>query len=171
MPDQAKPVVRPWQRFLRFSVRGLIVVVLVIGIWMGWLVRSATIQREAVAAIQKNAGGFVIYNWQWNNGSRRFEQMRTGQTKHISKHGTVEFSLHDPRHTQRTAPPPRRVSGAELGEARRKLCDATYQFLIRCFNEGLIEEDLLRRTCSSLDLGVEATDLRQRTQQGRESIR
>jgi hypothetical protein len=49
---------RPWQRFLRFSVRGLIVVVLVIGVWLGWLVRSARIQREAVAAI-RIAGGNV----------------------------------------------------------------------------------------------------------------
>lgn len=94
---------------------------------------------------------------------RRFEQMKTGQTKHISEHGTVEFSLDDPRHTQRMSPPPRRVSGAELGEARRNLCDATYRFLIRCFSEGLIQEDLLRRTCGSLDIGVEARELRNRT--------
>ena len=49
----AVPVARPWRRFLRFSVRGLIVLVLVIGVWLGWLVRSARIQREAVAAIRK----------------------------------------------------------------------------------------------------------------------
>ncbi len=57
----------PWRRFLRFSVRGLIVVVLVIGGWLGWIVRSARIQREAVAAIT-NAGGTVTYNWEWKNG-------------------------------------------------------------------------------------------------------
>ena len=68
MTDQAKPVSRPWRRFLRFSVRGLIVLVLVIGGWLGWLVRSARIQREAVAAI-KNAGGTVKYDWEWSNGS------------------------------------------------------------------------------------------------------
>ena len=39
MPDQAKPVARPWRRFLRFSVRGLIVLVLVIGAGLGWTVR------------------------------------------------------------------------------------------------------------------------------------
>jgi hypothetical protein len=91
---------------------------------------------------------------------RRFEQMKTGQTKHITEHGTVEFSLHDPCCTQRTASPPRRVSGAELADARRDLCDATYRFLIRCFNDGLINENVLRRLCSSLELGIEATDLR-----------
>ena len=54
MTDQAKPISRPWRRLLRFSVRGMIVVVLVIGGWLGWIVRTApTIQREAVAAIEK----------------------------------------------------------------------------------------------------------------------
>jgi Leucine-rich repeat (LRR) protein len=55
------PIVpRPWRKFLRFSVRGLIVVVLVIGGWLGWVVRSARIQREAVAAI-KRGGGLALY--------------------------------------------------------------------------------------------------------------
>ncbi len=57
----AKPVSRPWRRFLRFSVRGLIIVVLVIGVWLAWIVRCARIQREAVAALQ-TAGGTVHYN-------------------------------------------------------------------------------------------------------------
>ncbi len=56
----AKPVSRPWRRYLRFSVRGLIVLVLVIGAWLGWLARSALIQRDAVAAITK-AGGSAFY--------------------------------------------------------------------------------------------------------------
>ena len=60
MPDQAKPVSRPWRRFLRFSVRGLIVLVLVIGAWLGWLVRSARIQRDAVAAITKAGGASIM---------------------------------------------------------------------------------------------------------------
>jgi internalin A len=63
----ANPVSRPWRRFLRFSVRGLIVVVLLIGGWLGWIVRSARIQQVAVAAIE-NAGGFVWYDWQWSKG-------------------------------------------------------------------------------------------------------
>ncbi len=62
MTDQAKPVSRPWRRFLRFSVRGLIVLMLAMGAGLGWLVRGARIQREAVAAITK-AGGTVVYNW------------------------------------------------------------------------------------------------------------
>jgi internalin A len=63
----AVPVPRPWRKFLRFSVRGLIVVVLLIGVWLGWLVRSARIQHEAVAAIEK-VGGSVSYDWGWSNG-------------------------------------------------------------------------------------------------------
>jgi hypothetical protein len=59
----AGPVSHPWRRLLRFSVRGLIVLVLVIGAGLGWVVRSARIQREAVAAI-KSAGGGVTYHHQ-----------------------------------------------------------------------------------------------------------
>ena len=60
MPEA--PVARPWQRFLRLTVRGLIVLVLLIGAGLGWLVRSARIQREAVAAIE-TAEGEVSYDW------------------------------------------------------------------------------------------------------------
>jgi hypothetical protein len=45
-------------------VRGLIVAVVVIGAGLGWIVREAYIQRDAVAAIKK-AGGFVKYDWEW----------------------------------------------------------------------------------------------------------
>ncbi len=62
----AVPVARPWRRFLRFSVRVLIVVVLVMGAGLGWLVRSARIQRDAVAAI-KDAGGSVVYDRERSN--------------------------------------------------------------------------------------------------------
>ena len=52
------PVSRRWRRYLRFSVRGLIVGRAGDRCGLGWLVRTAQIQREAVAAI-KNAGGGV----------------------------------------------------------------------------------------------------------------
>jgi Leucine-rich repeat (LRR) protein len=54
---------------LRFSVRGLIILVLVIGGWLGWQVRSARIQRESVAAIRR-AGGGVTYGSQYLGGTR-----------------------------------------------------------------------------------------------------
>ena len=48
---------------LRLSVRALIVLVLIVGGWLGWLVRGARIQREAVTAIRR-AGGWVYYDRQ-----------------------------------------------------------------------------------------------------------
>src|SRR5262245_23739149 len=61
MADQLLPA--SWRHRLRISVRGLILLVLIVGGWLGWLVRSARIQREAVAAIQRD-GGWVYYDWQ-----------------------------------------------------------------------------------------------------------
>jgi hypothetical protein len=66
MPDQAKAISNPWRRFLRFSMRGLIVMVLVSGLGLGWLVCSARIQREAVAAITA-AGGSIEYGGESSN--------------------------------------------------------------------------------------------------------
>jgi hypothetical protein len=64
----ARDISHSRRKYLRFSVRGLIVLVLVIGTWLGWIVRSAHIQREAVAAITK-AGGSVKYNYGRTSGS------------------------------------------------------------------------------------------------------
>jgi internalin A len=50
--------------FRRFSVRGLIVFVLFIGVGLGWIVRAARIQRDAVAAIRRD-GGSVEYKFDW----------------------------------------------------------------------------------------------------------
>ncbi len=63
MEDQPKPVSRRWWARLRFSIRGQIVGILILGGCLGWLARGARTQREAVAAIEK-AGGWVRYNWQ-----------------------------------------------------------------------------------------------------------
>jgi hypothetical protein len=65
----AGPASRWWRRFLRVSVRGMIVVVLLIGGLLGWVVRSARIQRDAVAAITKE-GGNVWYDWDLKAGVR-----------------------------------------------------------------------------------------------------
>jgi hypothetical protein len=67
MNDQAKPAPRPPRRFLRFSVRGMIVLVLMIGGGLGWLVRRTHSQRDAVAAIRA-ASGSVQYEWEWKTG-------------------------------------------------------------------------------------------------------
>ncbi len=60
MSDQIKPASRLWRRFLRVSVRGLIVLILVFGAGLGWIVHTARLQRDAVAAIER-AHGNVAY--------------------------------------------------------------------------------------------------------------
>ena len=65
MSDQDLP--RSRRHGLLITVWGLIVLVLVIGASLGWLLRSARLQREAVAAIW-SAGGSVIYDWQYKDG-------------------------------------------------------------------------------------------------------
>jgi hypothetical protein len=61
------PAPHPWRRYLRFSVRGLIVLVLVVGAGLGRIVRQAHIQRDAVAAILKT-GGTIFYDWEQRDG-------------------------------------------------------------------------------------------------------
>ena len=61
--DQPRPGPAHWRKWLRISTRGLIVLVLLIAVGLGWLVNSAHKQRDAVAAIRKG-GGDVIYNYE-----------------------------------------------------------------------------------------------------------
>jgi hypothetical protein len=56
-----------WRRILRFSLSTLVVVVLVIGGWLGWIVHSARIQHDAVAAIYR-LEGTVRYDWERKDG-------------------------------------------------------------------------------------------------------
>ena len=67
MTDQPHHTSRWWHRSLRFSVRGLIVLVPLTGGGLGWIVRSARDQVAAVKAIEA-AGGNVGYQWEWKDG-------------------------------------------------------------------------------------------------------
>jgi internalin A len=70
LTSPSKHIWHPWLSHLRFSVRGLIVLVLVIGGGLGWLVpmaREARVQRVAVEAI-KQSGGDVKYDRGWTHG-------------------------------------------------------------------------------------------------------
>jgi Leucine-rich repeat (LRR) protein len=60
-------VPNPWWRYLRISLRGLIVLVLVFGGGLGWFVSRAKVQLDAVTAIER-AGGSVKYEWEWKDG-------------------------------------------------------------------------------------------------------
>jgi hypothetical protein len=53
MPTHPAP--HNWRRYLRFSVRGLIVFVIVVGAALGWVVHQAHLQRDAVEAIRMAA--------------------------------------------------------------------------------------------------------------------
>lgn len=92
--------------------------------------------------------------------NRRFEQMKAAQLEYTDQHGTIEYSLDDPCCTRTKAQPPRRVANAELAGSRSRLREATYRFLVRCCNERLIPETVLRGACRRLEIGVESSDLR-----------
>jgi hypothetical protein len=62
--DQAKKQRTRWKTI---SVRGLLLLILVIGLWLGFVANKAREQREAVAALQE-FGGFVHYDWEFTNG-------------------------------------------------------------------------------------------------------
>src|SRR5258708_2840648 len=65
--DTPPPPVKPKRRWLAFSVRGLLILVLGIAVLLGWEVHRARQQREAAEAVKK-FGGFVHYNWEFVNG-------------------------------------------------------------------------------------------------------
>jgi hypothetical protein len=91
----------------------------------------------------------------------RFERMKSAQTQYASEHETTVFFRDEPELTSH-APPPKRVPTGEFQDARRSLCDATYRFLVRCYNEKFIDEATLRRHCDGLAIGIEASDLKNR---------
>src|SRR5262245_8259132 len=51
------------KRWLRFSLRTMLVLITALCIWLGFQVNAARRQREAVTAIL-NAGGIVAYDYQ-----------------------------------------------------------------------------------------------------------
>jgi hypothetical protein len=79
------PKKRPCRSYLRFSLRGLIVLVLGIGGWMGWMVHTARVQRNSVAAIQK-IDGTVRYDWE-RKGGRSIPNGKTWGPRWISSAG------------------------------------------------------------------------------------
>ncbi len=62
-----EPDRKPRLRWKSISIRGLLLLILVFGLWLGWVVNQAHRQREAVAALQP-FGGFVHYDWEFVDG-------------------------------------------------------------------------------------------------------
>jgi Leucine Rich repeat len=84
-----EPIARRQHSYPRFSLRGLIIVVLLIGGWLGWVVSSARRQRLTVLAIEKSGGG-VRYHWQFKNG--RYLLGRTSWTpKWLVDHLGIDY--------------------------------------------------------------------------------
>ena len=57
----------PKRRWLRYSLRTMLVVMLVLSVWLGWMANKAARQREAVALVRQLRGS-VIYNDGSNRG-------------------------------------------------------------------------------------------------------
>lgn len=64
---------KPNRRWKTISLRGLLLLVVAIAVWLGWIVHKARQQRETVAALQK-FGGFVHYDWEFVNGPVKVPQ-------------------------------------------------------------------------------------------------
>jgi hypothetical protein len=75
MTDSPEPTSRPWWSRLRFSVRALAAVVLVVGAAFGWLARGERIQRRAALAIRR-AGGQIGYDYPATGTWRRIRVPR-----------------------------------------------------------------------------------------------
>ena len=60
MSSRPKPVQRSWRGYLRFSVRGLAVFVLLIGSWLGWIVRNAVFSARRWRESRKPGAGLAM---------------------------------------------------------------------------------------------------------------
>jgi hypothetical protein len=61
---------KPKRRFLQFSLRTLLVVMLIVCVTLGWKVNKAKRQREAVAWVQES-GGSVSYGYEFDDARKR----------------------------------------------------------------------------------------------------
>jgi internalin A len=119
MTEQAKPASRPWRQFLRFSVRGMIVVVLLTGGWLGSIVRSARIQREAVQTVEGERG-LVHYDgeyFDWNASSSGWHRVRQEDTR--AMRWLVDLIGIDYFHRVSTVVLAKRTAGRELSAVGR----------------------------------------------------
>jgi hypothetical protein len=65
-----RPIKRRWYR-VRLSVRAMIILVVVLGCWLGWVVHRARVQRGAVNAVMRpgGRGTVVLYDWEYKDGN------------------------------------------------------------------------------------------------------
>lgn len=98
---------------------------------------------------------------------RRFETLCEAQVGWVQAHGTrvfeggycnicggvCEFD------EKRTPHRPKRASSAERDAATRRLKDAVYQFVLRCYRMRLLDEAGVRAACDRVSTSVEPGDL------------
>ena len=73
--EEPRPVPRRRRAFLLVSVRGLLLLILIIGCALGMIARIArtgALQHRAVAAIYR-AGGWVVYDTEWDQRRELFD--------------------------------------------------------------------------------------------------
>lgn len=105
-----------------------------------------------------------------NGYQGRFEAMAAAQHGWVEAHntqlyeggycricgGVCEFDV------KRTPSPPRRMASSDRDEAIRRLKDAVYYFLLRCFRMGLLDEAGVRTACERVGTSVDRRDLRRK---------
>ena len=100
MTDRAKSVSHPWRRFLRFSVRGMIVLVLVVGGWLGWLVRGCGFSARRLRRLRKQGqssamigSGATVRNARWKTLAPRWLVDHFG-VDYFGRVSLVSFAAH-----------------------------------------------------------------------------
>ena len=92
----------------------------------------------------------------------RFERLKQAQVAWVESHNTVVGSYCpickgacelEPKFSK--PEPPKRIKPAELGAARRRLRDAAYHFLLRCYRMEFVDEREVRAACERLGTSVE----------------
>jgi hypothetical protein len=105
-------------KLLVISVRGLIVLVLVVGTGLGWTVGSAHIQRDAVAAIRQ-AGGNAFYEWEFKD----LRRTRVSDAGLVHLKGLIESLGHRSRAVPHPSPLPQ-GEGASIAQQSTASLDA-----------------------------------------------
>ena len=79
-PPDSPPTPPPRRRRLRVSLRGLMILVLVIGVPLGWVAHRIRTQRQAIAAVRA-AGGHISFDYQAVNFMYRTGPQRPSRTE------------------------------------------------------------------------------------------
>jgi len=93
----------------------------------------------------------------------RFRRLRDAQVDWVKEHGS-KVSGYCPHcrgaceFGPQTPEPPRRVPTQDLAAARDCVRRAARRYLLRLYREHLLDEDVVRRACGEIGVGVEAED-------------